>query len=162
MQLTGRPTAIDTLRRARQLASDPDQRARLAVEEVWLCVKLGFPKDLGIAGSARRLSRFTACNDGRSEPGDGRSASERGGAGRQRRPRRAFLVQGCSSNEPGFPAERSVFPSGRSSPQYSSMGWPVDSIRRFEKTVANAIENEAVTLPQRIVRRRASCGSSGR
>jgi tetratricopeptide (TPR) repeat protein len=56
LELLGDPTALDTLRAARPLAVDDDQRIRLAAEEVWLRVKFGVPDNAASLGIAKALA----------------------------------------------------------------------------------------------------------
>jgi tetratricopeptide (TPR) repeat protein len=56
LELRGDSTALDTLRQARRLAADDEQRVRLAVQEVWLRVKFGLPDDVAALTAARELA----------------------------------------------------------------------------------------------------------
>jgi len=54
--LLGDPTALDTLRRARGLATTAEQNTRLAGAEVWMRLKLTVPSDLAGLRMARALA----------------------------------------------------------------------------------------------------------
>ncbi|MDQ6635627.1 MAG: protein kinase, partial [Gemmatimonadota bacterium] len=56
LELLGDPTALDTLRAARPLAADDEQRIRLAAEEVWLRIKFGVPDNAGSLGIAKAIA----------------------------------------------------------------------------------------------------------
>jgi tetratricopeptide (TPR) repeat protein len=56
LELLGDPTALDTLRAARPLAVDEEQRIRLAAEEVWLRVKFGVPDNAASLATANALA----------------------------------------------------------------------------------------------------------
>ena len=56
MEIQGDPAALDTLRAALRLASEPTQRLRLLVQLVWLDTKFGIPDDLARLSDARRLA----------------------------------------------------------------------------------------------------------
>jgi hypothetical protein len=56
LELLGDPSALDTLRAARPLAVDEEQRIRLAAEEVWLRVKFGVPDNAPSLAIAKALA----------------------------------------------------------------------------------------------------------
>ena len=56
LELLGDPTAIDTIRLARNLARDPGRKAHLAAAEVLMLMKFGIPDDTVRLKSARMLS----------------------------------------------------------------------------------------------------------
>ena len=56
LELLGDPSALDTLRRARAVASSPGERVRAAGSEVWMRVKFSVPSDLVGLQSARALA----------------------------------------------------------------------------------------------------------
>jgi tRNA A-37 threonylcarbamoyl transferase component Bud32 len=56
LELLGDPSALDTLRRARSLVRDPDERLRIAGAEVWMQLKFALPADLDGIRQARALA----------------------------------------------------------------------------------------------------------
>lgn len=56
LELTGDPAAMDTLRSAIRLASDPRQRLQLLTTLVWLEMKFGLPNRLDLLRDARRIA----------------------------------------------------------------------------------------------------------
>ncbi len=56
LEMLGAPSALDTLRRARALATSPEDRARVAGAEVWMRVRLAIPSDIEGLLVARALA----------------------------------------------------------------------------------------------------------
>ena len=56
LEMLSDPFCLDTLRRARSLATDPDQRARLAGAEAWVRLKFAIPGDLARLRVAKALA----------------------------------------------------------------------------------------------------------
>jgi tetratricopeptide (TPR) repeat protein len=56
LELLNDPAALDTLRRARALATDPSERLRIAGAEVWMQLKYALPADLRGVRAARALA----------------------------------------------------------------------------------------------------------
>jgi len=56
LELLNDPAALDTLRRARALATDPEERLRIAGAEVWMQLKFALPADLAGVAAAKALA----------------------------------------------------------------------------------------------------------
>jgi tetratricopeptide (TPR) repeat protein len=56
LEMLGDPASLDTLQRARALATDPDDRLRIAATEVFFRVKFSVPSDLTGLRAARELA----------------------------------------------------------------------------------------------------------
>jgi tRNA A-37 threonylcarbamoyl transferase component Bud32/tetratricopeptide (TPR) repeat protein len=140
------PNTLQEMRRARALSSDPAQRIRLAVAEVWLGVKFSVPRDTAGLRTARQLADSLLGASGSSaefEPLGLASVAlltGRGGvAARLARSRAA-------SDHEGVPAQLSS--SALALLAFASLGGPVDSIRDLEEQVSGTI-NSRMPLPER-------------
>jgi tetratricopeptide (TPR) repeat protein len=154
LELLGDSTALDTLRVARRLTTDGDQRLRLATQEVWLLVKLGVPDDVARLTAARKLA------DSLLAPGEIRTGSAHVLAGLAvltgRGHRAAAIARGSAG-----PQDLSVSVSGKTISAsrallvYSALDGPVDSLHVLERRVATAIIDNTVTAHQRLAATRA-------
>lgn len=135
LALLGNPAALDTLRRARGLATQDDERLRLAIDEVWMRLKFSLPLDLVGLRAARRLAD-SLLGDPRSAAEPGLLASLATVTGRANRA--AVLLRSpavaAEWDVPG-PLVNTALPLT----VFAALGGPVDSIRTLEGSANAAI-----------------------
>jgi tetratricopeptide (TPR) repeat protein len=147
LELLGDPSALDTLRAARPLAVDEEQRIRLAAEEVWLRVKFGVPDNapsLAIAKAlADSLLRDVPAHQSASDALLGTLAMLTGkadlAAALARRSAEPDLAYGT------LPMR--TIASANALLVFSALGGPVDSLRALEPRVLAEIRS-AVPAPR--------------
>jgi tetratricopeptide (TPR) repeat protein len=147
LELLGDPTALDTLRAARPLAADDEQRIRLAAAEVWLRVKFGVPDNAASLATAKALAdsllRGALEHPSRSDSLlatlamlTGRADLAAALARRSAEPDRAY----------GTLPIRTIA-SARALLVFSALGGPTDSLRALEPRVVAEIR-AAVPVPR--------------
>src|SRR5512146_1467443 len=140
LELLGEPAALDTLRRARALATTPEERVRLAGSQVWMLVKFSAPSDTASLRAARILADSVL--QGVWDPstkqsnllgslaaltGRGRLAAELG-----RDP--AFITE--------WEVPVAIQRTGGPLLAFAALGGPTDSLRDIERQVNDAIEKK--------------------
>ncbi|HSG07226.1 MAG TPA: hypothetical protein VLA36_02645, partial [Longimicrobiales bacterium] len=149
LELLGNPTALDSLRRARSLAGDEEERLRVGASEFWLRLKRALPRDTAGLRHARALSD-TLLRDGRragplSSTLAGRLAAL--AAMRGRTAEAAALARVAMGEVvPG--------PLAHSAPgllAFSALGGPADSIHALTEQVAAVFENPESAPPGQAV-----------
>ena len=135
------PSALDTLRLARQLATDVDDRVRIGTAEVWIRVKLATPGDLSGLDSARALA--DSLLSAYSPEGEvdarllGSLAALTG---------RAHLAASYARfpTVAAVPPEPPIARTAAALLAFAAMGGPVDSLRTLERVVGRGIESDLV------------------
>jgi tetratricopeptide (TPR) repeat protein len=138
LELLGNPAALDTLRRARALATTPEERVRLAGTQVWMRVKFSLPSDsAGLRAAwilADSLLQLAAPPTAR-QPLLLTSLAALTG--------RAHLAAELS-RRPEVVAEWEVpapiVKTGGPLLAYAALGGPVDSVRALEREVDSVID----------------------
>ena len=146
LEMLGDPSAVDTLRRARTLASAPAELMRVATDEAWLRVKLAVPADLQALGAARALADSVV--EVYAKPATrelllvASLASLTGRAGLAA----AFARHPTIAAEAGIPTplNEDAYPILI----FAALGGPIDSLRALETRVDSTIET-AVVAPRR-------------
>jgi len=140
MEMLGDRSAIDTLRRAAQLAVEPGERLRVAAAEVWTLVRLSLPSDLDGLRTARRIADSLLRENSGPKPLEPRLlvslAVLTGRANKAAQLTRVMVARG----ELEVPA--AIAPSGPELMVYAAIGGPPDSIGVLESRVVAAINRE--------------------
>jgi len=141
----GDRSAIDSIRVARGLATEPGARLRSGAAEVWLRVKLGVPADLRGLQAARALADSIL----RSHPGPSRvtsaeAAALAGLAMLTGRVSAAAQLARRAEERSDVPVSGAVKVPANALQVFAAAGGPEDSIRALEKEVTIAI---AATMP---------------
>jgi DNA-binding SARP family transcriptional activator len=153
MEMLGNPAAIDSIRRARSMSVDSEQRTRLAVNEVVLQIKFALPNDL------RGLRRARAIAD---------SILKREPPATTKLPipmsslavllGKADLAARYHQNYLNVSQRRALPEIGRlalSMEVYASLGGPRDTIMALERRLNEAIANNIATSEQQATRAEA-------
>ena len=131
MKLLGDRAALDTLRRARALASTPRSRRRLAADEVWFRITISVPDDLTglnlVHAIADSILADTAIGDPDALDAVAALLGRAGLAARLGAARTA-------------PVGQPVLPDAAPLLAYAALGGPVDTVRRLALSVATAID----------------------
>jgi serine/threonine-protein kinase len=142
MELLGDPTALDTLRRARSVASTEGEALRVAASEVWLRLKFALPDDLAALETVRALA------DSLLERADVSGAPDAsilaGIAILSGRAAKAGMLGARAGTIGGTPEERALARNGTALWAYAAVGGPPDSLRVLDHRVAAAIESSVV------------------
>jgi hypothetical protein len=137
LDLLGDPTSVDTLRRARLLTSDPAERRRVAVSEVWLRLKLSLPSNEAGLRAVRALADSLLSDR---SPRTRREALRLAGiaALTGRATQAGELAKEGAGGLSEVPAhlERRL----RSLLVYASLGGPLDTLRAAELELERAID----------------------
>jgi tetratricopeptide (TPR) repeat protein/tRNA A-37 threonylcarbamoyl transferase component Bud32 len=137
LELLGDSTALDTLAVARAKPASADQRLRLAVQEVWLRIKLGVPDDTTGIAKARELADSLLGHG----PGGGTSTELLAGlAVLTGRGHRAAALARQSAKPLGLTVPSRTTSASRALLVYSALGGPVDSLRALDRTIAAGVE----------------------
>jgi tRNA A-37 threonylcarbamoyl transferase component Bud32 len=136
LEMLGNPACLDTLRRARALASDPEEQLRVAGTEVWMRLKFAVPLDVSGVRQARRVAD-SLWDDRGTTPG--RHARLLGSlavlTGRASQAASLYQLPAAGGHIPA--------PLSRIGPALlvlASLGGPSDSLDLLEQRVAGAIE----------------------
>ena len=136
LDLQGNAAAFDTLRAARETATDADDRLRLACLEVWMLVKFSIPDDVRGLVRARRLadSVLRSSGTGTRDRSEARLlASLAALLGRARAAAALSRVGEAAGVPPGI---------AQTAPAllvFAAMGGPADSLAALEPRVSGAI-----------------------
>jgi tRNA A-37 threonylcarbamoyl transferase component Bud32 len=151
LDLLGDPSAVDTLRRARALAVEPEQRLRIAGSEVWLLVRASVPSDTTGLRRARDLAdsilRTHAPRQGVPEPLLLASLAALTG--------KAFVSAEFSRQivrTHGWDAPEPIAEIAPALVAFAAMGGPEDSLRVLEQLVQTTID-EAIEPAARLGQR---------
>ncbi|MFL5608421.1 MAG: protein kinase domain-containing protein, partial [Gemmatimonadaceae bacterium] len=147
LELLGDPTALDTLRAARPLAVDDEQRIRLAVEEVWLRVKFGVPDNAASLATAKALAD-SLLRDALDHPSSSDSLLSAVAMLMGRADLAAALTRRSAQPDRAYGTlPPRTIASSRALLVFSTLGGPVDSLRVLEPRVAAEIR-AAVPAPR--------------
>lgn len=136
LEMLGDESSLDTLRRARSLARDPESRQRMAANEVVLRVKFATPDNVAGLDSARALgdSLLAAYRPAvTTEPAAFGAVAALIG--------RSTAAAQYGRRLIGDERLQSLFRIGPALLAFASLGGPPDSIRQLEAEVRRAIEN---------------------
>ncbi|MGH7561546.1 MAG: protein kinase domain-containing protein [Gemmatimonadales bacterium] len=139
MELLGDPAALDTLRRARQLARTPAEALRVASSEIWVRLKFALPDDPGGLRGVRALA--DSILESRTGPNPLDPSILAGIAVLRGRAILAAELGGRAGAFAGIAAERPLARDGLALWAYAAAGGPADSLRALERRVASAIES---------------------
>jgi tRNA A-37 threonylcarbamoyl transferase component Bud32/tetratricopeptide (TPR) repeat protein len=148
LELLGDSTALDTLREARRLASDDEQRIRLAAEEVWLRVKFGVPDNVASLTMARELAD-SLLRAGLRAPSSSDELLANLAVLSGKADAAATLARRAAEQERPWgtlPARTSS--SARALLVFSTLGGPADSLRGLEPHVAAEIRAAVASKQQ--------------
>ncbi len=145
LDLIGDPSSVDTLRRARLLATDQGERKRIAVSELWLRLKLSLPADSGGVAGVRALADTLLTDMSHTEREALRLSGVAALTGRARRAL-DLIERSAQVSSAGLPLHlnRAV----RSLLVMASLGGPVDSLLASDRLVARGVE-ESLSQMQR-------------
>jgi hypothetical protein len=150
MSLLGNPSALDTLRRARTLAVDPDERFRIAGAEVWMQLAFALPSH------AAGLTRARALADSLLEHHAGAGvANPRLLAGLAALTGRADRAAAYASQPRAADAIRVPLELRESAPallMYAALGGPDDSLDALEARVRSTIEERLLPVERSMAR----------
>jgi hypothetical protein len=136
MELLGQPGALEVLREARRLASEPADRFRLAAAEVWLRIRLAAPSDTAGLRAARKLA------DSLLDAGSMSGAPPLSRASLAALTGRAGLAVSLAGDpfvQRAWDVPAALFPAASRLLVHAAMGGPSDSLRRLERDVDAAI-----------------------
>ncbi len=137
LEMLGEPSSIDTLRKARSLETDPDERARLAEMEVWVRIKFSVPSDIRGTVAARTLADSILNERQASSPAESRLLSTLAAL-----TGRAHLT--ASLSRAAAADLGATGPIAKTAPAllaYAALGGPEDSLRILERELRFAIDN---------------------
>jgi hypothetical protein len=147
----GDPSALDTLQAARRLATDPEQRVRLAAQEVWMRVKFALPDDTAGLSAARVLA--DSLLDAPGSPSPAVTETLAGLALLTGRPHVAASLARRRARETyaagGVPA--SAMSAARALLAYAAAGAPVESLRVLEARIDGDVRATAAPRARRDV-----------
>jgi tetratricopeptide (TPR) repeat protein len=152
LELLGDSTALDTLRVARQLATEEEQRFGLAWQEVWLRVKFGLPDNLVGLEAARSLADSLL----QSAPTAPLSRAERL-ASLGILTGKAHLAASLArrvdehSQYDATKVPMRTYASARALLVYASIGAPLDSLHTMEARIANEVRSTVAPAQQAAV-----------
>ncbi|UCG85450.1 MAG: protein kinase [Gemmatimonadota bacterium] len=150
MSLLGNPSALDTLRRARMLATDPDERLRIAGAEVWMQLAFALPSHQVGLTRARELADSLLRHQ--PEPG---VVDPRLLAGLAALTGRADRAAGYASQPRAADAIRVPPELRESAPallMYAALGGPNDSLDALELRVRSSIEERLLPVERPLAR----------
>jgi DNA-binding SARP family transcriptional activator len=137
LELQGDPAALDTLRRARALAADPDLELQLAALEVFLRVKFGMPDRVNELRAARLLAdSILKRSAGASTHTVNLLASVAALTGRVHET--ATLAR--TSARQGSRRPQQLWAASQAMLAYSVLGGPADSIAVLEAQIASGVK----------------------
>ena len=147
LELLGDSTALDTLLATRRLSSDPEQRTRLATQEVWLRVKLALPDDRGGLLAARALADSLLATASTAP-----AATCGGLAGVAMLTGRVHLAAALSRRS-AMVGRSSTTPTRVSTTSaallaYAAIGGPIDSLRALEGRVVRDVRTMVAAAEQ--------------
>jgi len=137
LDLLGNSSAVDSIRRARSLATEPVQKARLGAAEVWLRLKAAVPYDTGALTSARALADSLLLG-----PDDSLDRLAAPLMSLASLTGRVFLAARLSRSAAVAAAWRVGTPLSESAPPLltlAAFGGPVDSLRELGRRLSRAI-----------------------
>jgi hypothetical protein len=148
--MLGNSAALDSLRRARAITLDPKQKARLAVNEVFVQLKFSLPDDLKGVRRARSLAdSILNAEDVATTPLPRMLASVASLTGR------AHLAAQYNQ-QPLSLADKRILPEiGRAAlalESFAALGGPGDSLRILDSRIEAAILNNVVAEEQAAIR----------
>jgi tetratricopeptide (TPR) repeat protein len=142
LELLGDAAALDTLRLARTLAREPNDRLRIAASEVLVRVKFSLPADTTGLRAARSLADSLLRAHVPSEHAETQLLGSLAGlTGRGLLAARFATAGGVNDRVPSAIAQ-----SGPALLAYAAIGAPCDTLRTLE----GAIENSVATLPAEV------------
>jgi hypothetical protein len=142
LELLGDRSALGVLQRARSLASDPDERARLAASETWLRLKLAIPEDSASLVAIRALADSIIREN---PPSTGREPFYLAGlAALTGRAALASAYNQRHADATVVDASPSLARDGYALLAFAALGGPLDSLTTLEGRVERAIEQ---TIP---------------
>ena len=136
LEMLGDESSLDTLRRARALAREPEDRQRMGASEVLMRLKFSIPGDLAGLEAARMLAdsllrEFPAAALTDARPFAALAALLG----------RAGTAASYARREDGGSRNESLARIGPALLAFSALGGPPDSIRQLEEAVRRAIDN---------------------
>jgi DNA-binding SARP family transcriptional activator/tetratricopeptide (TPR) repeat protein len=153
LDLLGNASAIDTLRFARRVAIEADDRLRMATLEVWMRLKLSTPSDLVGLREARRLADSLVEAH---RPVDAREAkllaSMAALLGRATRAAEYSRLAALRAMPPARPVPAAIAQTAPALLAFAALGGPVDSLRSLEPRVDRAIASNTTDLDRSAVR----------
>jgi hypothetical protein len=148
LELLGDPTALDTLRAARPLAVDDEQRIRLAAEEVWLRVKFGVPDNAASLAIAKALAD-SLLGGALEHPSLSDSVLEPLAVLTGKADLAAALARRTAHPEPEYGTlPIPTIASARALLVFSALGGPADSLRTLEPRIAAEIRGAVAASRQ--------------
>lgn len=150
MELLGFPAAVDTVRRARALSSEPSQRLRLAVVETWMRLKTAVPGNLSELNAVRIFAESLLVHSPVAPADNDLIASIAALIGDANR---AAHSAERSPNVGHEPAPPDVSGIARAFIAYAALGGPVDSLRVVETRLSTGIANGVLGQQQSVARR---------
>ncbi len=140
MELLGYPTAVDTVHRARALASTPNQALRFAVYEACLRLKMAVPGNLPELRSIRILaeSLMTHTSAGTDH---GLVAGLAALVGDAHGAARFSVATSAKLNDDGIAPD--IVSTANGLLAYAAVGGPIDSLRTFTRRLESEIDNTA-------------------
>ncbi len=146
LELLGDPSALDTLRRARAVASSPGERVRAAGSEVWMRVKFSVPSDLVGLQSARALADSQLRSYALAEAPEPEVLASL--AALTGRAQLAAALKRPTEVPAGWEGPPELEWMAVRLLTFAALGGPVDSLRVLERTVGTTIDR-TIVMPAR-------------
>jgi serine/threonine-protein kinase len=151
LELLGDPSALETLRRARQLALTGDERQRVAVAELWFRLKLAAPDNpvglMAVRALADSLLSATWTSAGTDPDLLAPVAALMG------RVQLSAELSGLAAERGSIPVPRPLARAGQALVTYASFGGPADTLRSLETRVENGIRGGLTSGEQATARK---------
>jgi tRNA A-37 threonylcarbamoyl transferase component Bud32 len=139
LDLLGDVSAFDSLRAARRLATDADDRMRIGVLEVWMRVKVGIPSNLRILRDARALADSLLKTYRPSTAGEARLLGSLAAL-----LGKADLAASYAKIAETNAAPPAVVATAAALVAYAAFGGPSDSLRQLERRIGRLVVTNIV------------------
>ncbi len=151
LELAGDPAAIDTIRRARILATSESQAIRLATNEAWLRFKFAIPGNTAELRAVGALSDSLLAYRGKAATENASLlaglAALRGDANKA-----ALLSQNVDAGAGPFGVPKDVLVAARLMLVSAAVGAPLDSLQQQESRLVSSIQNGVPRAQQSMAR----------
>lgn len=134
LALTGEAGAMDTLRRARELAVEPEEQRAVATTDVWLSLAFGLPNDPRMLQHARDLADSLLARSDELDPRLAASLAALLGHSARAAEYSQRMTDSQAPGPRGLESEESALL------MFASLGGPADSLDRLARAITMGIE----------------------